>query len=131
MIDAIPQQDRPKDLQSLDLTKDRLPVGRALGVQWCIESDTLQFSVDMKDQLLTRRGILPAVSSVFDPLVMLAPLILLGKRILQELCRDGADWDDKVPDPLRTRWERWRRDLHLLSRHTIPPCYKLRDFREL
>ena len=73
VIDAIPHEDRSKDLQNLDITKDILPVERALGVQWCVESDTLQFRVELKDQPLTRRGILSTVSS------------------------DGADWDDEVP----------------------------------
>lgn len=100
VIESIPHEDRSKDLQTLDITKDILPVEQALGVQWCIESDTLQFRVELKDQPLTRRGILSTVSSVFDPLGMLAPLILVGKTILHELCRDGADWDDKVPEPL-------------------------------
>ena len=131
VIGTIPHEDRSKDLQTLDITKDILPVERALGVQWCIESDTLQFRVELKDQPLTRRGILSTVSSVFDPLGMLAPLILVGKTILQELCRDGADWDDKVPEPLRSRWERWRADLPLLSSLKIPRCYKPESFGEL
>ena len=131
MIGTIPHEDRSKDLQTLDKTKDILPVPRALGVQWCIESDILQFRVELKDQPLTRRGILTTVSSVFDPLGILAPLILVGKTILQELCRDGADWDDKVPEPLRSRGERWRADLTLLSSHKIPRCYKPESFGKL
>lgn len=131
VIEAIPNEDRSKDLQNLNITKDTLPIERALGVQWCIESDTFQFRVQLKDQPLTRRGILSTVSSVFDPLGMLAPLILVGKSILQELCRDGAGWDDSVPEPLRARWERWRGDLHLLSNLKIPRCYKPEGFGEL
>ncbi|XP_068756177.1 uncharacterized protein [Montipora capricornis] len=38
VIDAIPNEDRSKDLQNLDITKDTLPIERALGVQWCVES---------------------------------------------------------------------------------------------
>lgn len=83
VIDAIPHEDHSKDLQNRDITKDTLPVERALGVQWCVESDTLQFRVELKEQPLTRRGIFSTVSSVFDPLGMLAPLILVGKVILQ------------------------------------------------
>ena len=131
VIDAIPLQDRAKNIQNLDITQDLLPVERALGVQWCVESDTLQFRVELKDQPLTRRGILSTVSSVFDPLGMLAPVILLGKSILQDLCRDGADWDDEVPEPLRAKWEKWRGDLHTLSKLKVPRCYKPEEFGEL
>lgn len=131
VIDAIPHEDRSKDIQSLDITRDTLPIERALGVQWCIASDTLQFRVELKDQPLTRRGILSTVSSVFDPLGLLAPLILVGKGILQELCRDGADWDDQVPEPLRSRWEKWRTDLPQLSNLKISRCYKPEGFGEI
>ena len=41
VIDAIPNEDRSKDLQNLNITKDTLPIERALGVQSCVESDTL------------------------------------------------------------------------------------------
>ena len=111
MIDSIPQDERSKVLQNLDLTKDVLPVEHALGVQWCVESDSVQFRVELKDQPLTRRGILSTVSSMFDPLGLLAPVVLTGKKILQELSRDRAGWDDSIPEPLRARWERWRGDL--------------------
>jgi len=130
VIDAIPNEDRSKDLQNLDITKDTLPIERALGVQWCVESDTLQFRVQLKAEHPTRRGILSTVSSVFDPLGMLAPLILVGKAILQELCRDGTGWDDSIPESLKARWERWRGSLHLLSSRKIPRCYKLEGFGE-
>ena len=96
-----------------------------------MESDALQFRVVLKDQPFTRRGILPTVSSVFDPVGLLAPLILTGKIILQELYRDGADWDDKVPEPLRTKWERWRSDLHLLLKLKVSRCFKPEGFGEL
>ena len=99
VIDAIPLQDQSKDIQNLDFTNESLPVERALSVQWCVESDALQFRVVLKDRPFTRRGILSTVSSVFDPLGLLAPLILTGKINLQGFCRDGADWDDKVPEP--------------------------------
>ena len=126
LIDAIPHEDGSKDLQNLDITKDTVPVESAPVVQWCVKSDTLQFRVELKDLPLTRRGILSTVSSMFDPHPRLI-LIL----ILQELCRDGADWDGEVPESLRARWERWRADLALLSNLKIPSCYKPEGFRQL
>ena len=91
VIDSISLQDHTKGLQSLDVAKDILPVERPLGVHWCVESDTFHFRVEMKDQPLSKRGVLSTISSVFDPLGLLAPLILVRKVILRELCRDRAE----------------------------------------
>ena len=68
---------------------------------------------------------------MFDPLGRLAPVILLGKIILQDLCCDGADWDEEVPESLREKWETWRGDLHTLSKLKVPQCYKPNEFGEL
>ena len=81
---------------------------RALGIQWCVQSEELQFRVELKDRPLTRRGILASVSSVYDPLGLLAPFLLTGKQILQDLCKNQTDWDEPIPDVFRTRWEKWR-----------------------
>ena len=60
----------------------------------------------MQDKHVSRRRTLSTVSSVFEPLGLVSPLILVGKQILHELCCDGVGWDGKVPDKLRPRWER-------------------------
>lgn len=54
----------------------------------------------------------------------MAPLLLEGKKILQELCKEKADWDDPVPGDIKTRWERWRAELPSLEELSIPRCYK-------
>lgn len=36
---AIPQEDRALEVKDLDLNSENLPVERALGVQWCVQSD--------------------------------------------------------------------------------------------
>ncbi|KAK3731637.1 hypothetical protein QZH41_007310 [Actinostola sp. cb2023] len=129
VIETIPQPERADGIKNLDMDKDNLTIERALGVQWCVESDTLQFRIVLKDRPFTRRGILATVSSVFDPLGLVAPVILLGKRILQSLCHDGVDWDERIPDTLRPTWERWRTELHALSALNIDRCYKPRNFK--
>ena len=55
-----------------------------------------------------RRGILASVSSVYDPLGLVAPFLLTGKQIVQDLCKNQTDWDEPIPDVFRTRWEKWR-----------------------
>ncbi len=128
VIAAIPPKERAGSIQDLDLNQKALPIERALGVQWCVLSDTLQFRIELKDCPLTRRGILSTVSSIFDPLGMLAPVTLRAKEILQELCRIDLSWDDEIPDHIRMKWLKWRSKIHLLSELKIPRCYKPESF---
>jgi len=58
VIEAILVEQRAKELKELDMTKDLLPIERALGVQWFVESDELHFRAALKDRPLIRRGIL-------------------------------------------------------------------------
>ena len=87
--------------------------------------------ITLHDTPLTRRGILSTISSIYDPLGFVAPVLLMGKQLLQELCRDRVDWDDPVPDHIRTRWEQWRNELLLLNDFKVQRCFKPNDFGEL
>jgi len=104
VLETIPEDERAKGLKNLDLHQSSLPMERALGVQWCMETDLFQFWITLQDKPLTRRGILSTVSSVYDPLGYLAPFILIGKQILQQLCHDKADWDEPIPDQAQVNW---------------------------
>ena len=55
-----------------------------------------------------------------------APLILVGKQILQDLC----EWDDPILDRLKSKWEQWCQELHILEHLKIRRCYKPDDFGE-
>ena len=130
VMEAIPVEQLAKEIKVLDMTKDLLPIERALGVQWFVELDELHFRAELKDRPLTRRGIVSTVSSVYDPLGLIAPFMHQGKRILQGICKDGAHWDDPVPDPVRMQWVNWREELGALARLKVPRCYKPIDFGE-
>ncbi|XP_041471855.1 uncharacterized protein LOC121421260 [Lytechinus variegatus] len=131
VLDSVPKEDRAKEVKELNLLLDHLPVEKALGVQWCVESDTFRFRVTFQDKPLTRRGVLSTVMSVYDPLGLLAPLLLPGKIILQDLCRTSAAWDDPLPDLLQDRWNKWKTDILQLERVSIDRCYKPEDFGEV
>ena len=51
VLEALPKDDRAKDLKDLDLRHATLPIQRSLGIFWCIESDTLGFRLELKDKL--------------------------------------------------------------------------------
>ena len=128
VIEAIPTEDRAKGIKELNLVKDEFPIERALGISWCIESDCFKFHIVVQDHPLAWRGILSTVSTVYDPLGFLAPLLLVGKRLLQELCKGKVDWDDPIPENVRECWLRWREELHLLENLALPRCFKPEDF---
>ena len=54
VIEAIPIEDRAEGIQYIDLDKEARPMERTLGVQWCIEKDSFQFRIVLKDRPCTR-----------------------------------------------------------------------------
>ena len=132
VLESIPVEERSKDVKTLDLSYDNLPIERALGVKWCVESDTFKFRITVKDKPVTRRGILSTVSSIYDPFGFAAPFTLTAKKLLQDLCREEKiGWDDELPDTYHRRWEEWLKELPLLERLSVPRCVKPVDFGEV
>ena len=130
VLEAMPAEDRSKDLKDLNACHDVLPVQRSLATYWCIETDTIGFHIELKDKPLTCRGILSTMSSVYDPLGIVTPVILVGKQLLQELCHDNIEWDDPVPSHVHSQREKWRSKLPLLEKITIARCVKPPSFGE-
>ena len=109
---SVPAEDRANQIKGLELGSDKLPIERALGVERCIESDAFKFRMELKDNPCTRRGIRATISSISDPLGLIAPVVLVGKQILQEICH-GKDWDEPIEGGGQAKWERWRNQLPL------------------
>ncbi|XP_056236444.1 uncharacterized protein LOC130172051 [Seriola aureovittata] len=123
VLESVPDSDRAKGVQDVDLNHGELPVQTVLGVKWSVDSDTFSFKVALNEKSTTRRGILSTIASVFDPLGFLAPFLLQGKKILQEMCQKGIGWDEQLPAELKPRWESWLNDLEKLQELQIPRCF--------
>ena len=111
VIRGVPVEHRAEEIKLLDLNHHKLPMEHALGVQWCVESACFCFRITLSNRPCTRRGILSTVSSIYNPLGFLAQFLLEGKKIIQELCQEKADWDDPVLDHMRHRWDNWKAEL--------------------
>ncbi|KAK0131367.1 hypothetical protein N1851_033910 [Merluccius polli] len=125
---SLPEDLKSKNLHELDLDRDKLPLDRALGLQWCIETDTFKFKLKVKEKPPTKRGMLSIISSVYDPLGFLAPLVLPAKLLLQELCRTKCDWDDPIPPAFQQKWKKWLTDLEKVAYFKIHRCVKPEGF---
>ena len=131
VLAAIPNSEKAETIKDLDLQScdSILPAERALGVKWCADSDTFQFSVKPKQKNPpSKRSVLSTVASVFDPLGFLSPYILCGKQILQEICKDGNDWDDPLDPVTEEKWLAWEAELGSLDKVVIPRCLYPADF---
>ncbi|KAF6771256.1 hypothetical protein AHF37_10324 [Paragonimus kellicotti] len=121
--------DIPKeDLSSITVNLDRqqTEAQKALGVVWDSQSDNIRFKVSGWQGQITRRTILSYVASLFDPLGLVAPVLLTAKRLLQELCRKKVDWDGELASEEIVAWQEWLHGLAGLTELRIPRCIKPR-----
>ena len=130
VIESLPASKISKSMENLDIIEPSWPIERALGVTWCIESDAFCFRINLTDVPLTRRGILSSISSIYDPLGLVAPFLLKGRKVLQKITAETSRWDDEVKQEHIQEWDNWRRGLPALSTLNIDRCYKPHDFGE-
>lgn len=115
-------------LQTIAKDQNRLHIERALGLLWCVESDSFSFKMEVKQQSLTRWGTLSTTTSVYDALGFLSPITLSTKMLQQELCRRNCGWDDAIPPDILQRWEVWLLGVKLLSSFKTECCLKPETF---
>ena len=64
-------------LTEVNLSVNDIPIEGALGILWNPEIDTFHIKYTLKPILATERGILSLISSIFDPLGLIAPALAL------------------------------------------------------
>ena len=74
---------------------------------------------------------LSLTSPLYDPLGLVAHIILPAKKLLQELCKQKLGWDDPINDNDKERWEKWKNQLSGLPKITVNRCFKPVAFGEL
>ena len=129
VLSTVPESER--SITGVDLFSEQLPEQRTLGLIWSVDSDSFKFSNTMTPKPATRRGLLSAVSQIYDPIGFLAPFTLEGKNLLQRANQSGLDWDQKIDADLESCWNRWTQQLDSLDSITIPRCIKAKSFGEI
>lgn len=111
VMDAFPSEDRAKDLKVLDLSSDPLPLQCSLGLRWDLQMDSFSFCVSDKEKLVTKRGILSTVNSLYDPLGFVAPITIQGKALVKDISTEEYDWDTPLPKEKEIQWNVWKDSL--------------------
>ncbi|XP_062557097.1 uncharacterized protein LOC134221948 [Armigeres subalbatus] len=95
---------------------------KALGITWEPASDQFRFDVKpfaMDDGPTTKSRILSVIAQLYDPLGLIAPVVVRAKILMQLLWTIPIDWNDEVPLEIRTVWQHFVEELTLLSNFHI------------
>lgn len=96
------------------------PLFKVLGLLWLASRDAFSYSVKFPAPANTKRGVLSALSSIYDPCGWVAPVVFLAKRFMQELWRLRVDWDAPLPENISLSWDRYLKALPALRTISIP-----------
>ncbi|XP_015124511.1 uncharacterized protein LOC107046414 [Diachasma alloeum] len=96
-------------------------VTKVPGMCWHQSSDTFKYkSRDFNTQTITKRVLSSEIAQIFDPLGFIAPVVVKGKILLQDLWKLKCNWDDPLPTEYTQRWELFRQELTELDKVAIP-----------
>ena len=116
----IPEELCAKDIKTIETD----PEYSALGMKWDTNTDVLFYRKKPKplEGILTKRKMLSHVASVFDPLGLIAPIIIAGRLLFQRATKLKVGWDEALPEGLTKEWTRWWLSLDDLEQITFPRC---------
>jgi hypothetical protein len=111
-----------------DCEVETRPSSSALGVEWFIEGDTLRYTgfskMNLPEGQCTKREVVAAVASFFDPLGLIAPFIISAKILIQRLWKRSLDWDEALPADVLAEWHAWTREVPHLDKIWVPRCFR-------
>ncbi|XP_044573912.1 uncharacterized protein LOC123258071 [Drosophila ananassae] len=94
---------------------------KVLGIHWQPHTDTLAYKVSLPSEgRITKRQVLSDVSRIFDPLGLLAPVVIQFKILFQELWVLNLDWDSPLPLSLEDWYLKCKNDINTLNELEVP-----------
>ncbi|XP_055527334.1 uncharacterized protein LOC129719950 [Wyeomyia smithii] len=94
---------------------------KTLGITWEPSSDQLRFLFEFNNTNVawTRKKILANIAKLFDPLGLIAPIVVSAKILMQQLALLQTGWDSVVPTTLEKKWVEFYNQLARLSELSI------------
>ena len=120
LLDSIAEHDRAQEVKEIHPEM----LSKALGIKWNVTDDTFYYISKCPDSHaeVTRRIMLSQVSSMYDPLGLISPVVMQGKALFQEATRLKLGWDVPVPEDLSFQWLTWLLSLSELSSLSFSRC---------
>ena len=97
---------------------------KVLGIIWDTDTDTISMVCGVNDRRgsdpWTRRRLLGAVATLFDPLGLISATHLTGKILLQRAWQETSGWDEPLSPQLASCVESWWGELQRVSGVRFP-----------
>lgn len=61
--------------------------------------------------------------SIYDPLGLLSSFLVSLKNLLQDVWKQGTDWDEEITQEHYERWLNWIKKIDSLKEVNIDRCY--------
>lgn len=92
-----------------------------LGLLWYHESDKFAFKANGGQPVpkLTKRKILSEIAKIYDPLGFLAPITILNKILMQEIWKEGTQWDEIVSENIKEKWCKMEKQMKMITEFRI------------
>ena len=126
LLKAIEDNERSLGGETPLVTKTLIKV---FGILWDKQNDCLMFDIKciitdaLGNEIVTKRLVLKITSSIYDPLGILAPLVIILKLIFQEVCALKCDWDTALSDEISCKWKKALSELRDAETVVLPRCY--------
>ncbi len=112
------------------ITKGSTDSSHVLGLQWDHLRDTLVVSRGLSPKArsehpkVTQRLVLSSLSSVIDPIGLVAPFTIRARLLLKEVWRaQGQNWDRELSSAVTEAFQDWCNELYLLNDMKVPRSY--------
>ncbi|KAL1447599.1 hypothetical protein WDU94_003635 [Cyamophila willieti] len=116
VLQEIPKEDRLSEIVQWDADSSV----KILGLQWSADADIFYFKINIVAKPCTKRNMLSLISRLFDPLGLLAPVILWAKQLIQQLWCLNLSWDETPPPHIVEDWDTFQSQLPMLSNLSFP-----------
>ena len=99
-----------------------------LGLRWNTDQDTLIVSrgttPDLIGKTITQRLVLSTVSSVFDPIGLIAPFTIRARLLFKQLWKStGQQWDKEIPEDSQSKFLERCSELENISKIAVPRAF--------
>ena len=104
-----------------DLVSDSDLTDKILGVGYCFERDAINIGVGNKSkrEIVTRKDLLSFVASIYDPIGLVAPWVLEGKRIFQIVSSPTIPYKSALTKEIQIAANKWKNSINHLKGLTI------------